>query len=38
MAQLCQNQIQSTFDGVQVEIIGYKERPQQAVGNGSGIK
>lgn len=37
MAQLCQNQIQSTFDGIQVEIIGYKEHPQQAVGNGSGI-
>lgn len=38
MAELCQNQIKASLRGIPVEIVGYKERADQAVGNGSGIK
>ncbi|KAE8743573.1 hypothetical protein FOCC_FOCC010820 [Frankliniella occidentalis] len=37
MAELCQNEIKSALGNIPVEIIGYKESPQQAVGNGSGV-
>ncbi|KAJ1523946.1 hypothetical protein ONE63_010494 [Megalurothrips usitatus] len=37
MAELCHHQIKSAYGDIKIEIIGYKENPQQAVGNGSGI-
>ncbi|KAK3907183.1 RNA 3'-terminal phosphate cyclase, partial [Frankliniella fusca] len=37
MADFCQGAIKSALGNIPVEIIGYKESPHQAVGNGSGV-
>ena len=37
MADLSQSEIIKALGNIPVEIIGYKENPQQSVGNGSGI-
>lgn len=38
MAELCQGLVKSDLGNIPVEVMGYKESPQQSVGNGSGIK